>query len=104
MSENQALDTGKQTKKYILILIALVALTFLSVGLSRTGIPAGARVVVALVIAIAQGFLSVSFLMHLNWERRFIYGVLLLTVVFFAALILLPLLTSLDTTGVTHVP
>jgi hypothetical protein len=38
--------------------------------------------------------------MHLSHERRWIYGTLLLTVVFFIALLVLPVLTSLDGLGV----
>ncbi len=104
MNENRAVNTTKHTKSYILILVALVLLTLLSVGVSRLDIAVGVRVAVVLLIALVQGFLSLGFLMHLNWERRFIYGVLLLTVVFFAVLILLPTLAHLDSVEHVHVP
>jgi hypothetical protein len=37
--------------------------------------------------------------MHLSHERKWIYGSLLLTVVFFIALMMLPVLTVSDTIG-----
>jgi hypothetical protein len=37
--------------------------------------------------------------MHLSHEKRWVYGTLVLTVIFFAALLLLPVMTSLDTTA-----
>jgi hypothetical protein len=37
--------------------------------------------------------------MHLNHEKRWIYGALLLTVIFFIVLMFVPLLTTLDHIG-----
>jgi len=38
--------------------------------------------------------------MHLSHERRWVYGTLILTVVFFLVLLMLPVLTSLDGLGI----
>ena len=43
--------------------------------------------------------------MHLSHEKRWIYGALLLTVVFFVVLMLVPLFTTLDTSdAITAAP
>jgi caa(3)-type oxidase subunit IV len=51
---------------------------------------------VALLIATIKGSMVAMFFMHLNHERRIIYWVLMLTVVFFFVLMLVPLSTTLD--------
>jgi caa(3)-type oxidase subunit IV len=45
----------------------------------------------AVPVAVTTGSLVALFFMHLNNERRLIYGALIFTVVFFLALLLLPL-------------
>ena len=50
----------------------------------------------ALFIATIKGSLVALFFMHLNHERKLIYWVLMLTVVFFFVLMLVPLSTNLD--------
>ncbi len=106
MTENHsnAMDVRKHIKSYLAIVAALIGLTLVSVGISRLGLPVGVRVAAGLTIAIVQGILSVGYLMHLNWEKRFVYGVLILTVFFFAALLSLPLLSYFDAVGFSHVP
>jgi caa(3)-type oxidase subunit IV len=51
-------------------------------------------VAIALLIATIKGALVACYFMHLISERRLIYLVLALTVVFFLFLLLLPILTS----------
>jgi len=53
-------------------------------------------IVVALLIATIKGSLVALFFMHLVDERRLIYSVLVLTVVFFIFLMFVPLATILD--------
>jgi hypothetical protein len=54
---------------------------------------------VALVIACMKAAMVAAVFMHLNHEKRWVYGTLVMTVVFFVALLLLPVVTSLDTTA-----
>ena len=50
-------------------------------------------ITVALIIATMKGSMVASVFMHLSHEKKWIYGSLLLTVVFFIVLLFLPLLT-----------
>ena len=62
-------------------------------------------ITVALIIAITKGSMVASIFMHLSHEKKWIYGALLLTVVFFTVLMFLPLWTVSDTIGTpTHAP
>ena len=56
-------------------------------------------ITVALIIACIKGSMVASVFMHLSNERKWIYGALLLTVVFFIVLMSVPLFTILDTVG-----
>ena len=74
-----------------------------------TGIPSppiyylrAAAITVALIIATIKGAMVAAVFMHLNHEKNWIYGSLILTVVFFMVLLFLPLLTISDTFG-THI-
>ena len=50
-------------------------------------------------IATMKGSMVAAIFMHLNHEKKWIYGALILTVVFFIALVLLPNLTVGDSIG-----
>ena len=56
-------------------------------------------IAVALIIAAMKGSMVAAVFMHLSHERWWVYGTLLLTVVFFIVLLFLPVLTSLDGLG-----
>jgi caa(3)-type oxidase subunit IV len=53
-------------------------------------------VTIALIVATIKGGLVACYFMHLISEKKLIYAVLALTVVFFAALIALPVFTVSD--------
>jgi len=57
---------------------------------------------VALIIATIKGSMVAAVFMHLNHEKKWIYGSLILTVVFFIVLLFVPYLTISDTFG-THI-
>ncbi len=83
------------------VFIALLILTACTVGASYIHFSyAWIGLLVGLLIASAKGYLVASQFMHLNNEKRFIYGVLTLTVVFFFVLLLMPLLW--DENSVAH--
>ena len=74
------------------VFIALLVLTVCTVGASYLHFPyAWIGLLVGLLIASVKGFLVASQFMHLNNERDFIYGTLILTVVFFFVLLFMPL-------------
>ena len=56
-------------------------------------------ITVALIIATAKGSMVGAVFMHLNHEKKWIYGALLLTVAFFIVLMTLPIFTVMDTIG-----
>jgi hypothetical protein len=59
---------------------------------------------VALIIAITKGSMVASVFMHLSDEKRWIYGALLLTVLFFVVLLALPILSMSDHIGTSLEP
>ncbi len=94
--EHDAEAIRKETKTYISVFVALAILTVLTVGVSYFHMPPVLAVGVALLIALFKGSLVAGFFMHLLHERRLIYWVLLLTVLFFLVLLLYPTLWDLN--------
>ena len=90
-------------RKYVMIGAALLVFTVITVAVNRVHLAVPFAITVALIIAIMKGSMVAAVFMHLSNEKKWIYGALLLTVIFFAVLMFVPLFTVLDTTG-THVP
>ncbi len=96
MSETHAEDIDRHVRTYLLVFGALMLLTLLTVGawyflhLSMAG-----TIAVALFIAVIKGSLVACFFMHLISEKKLIFFVLTFTVVFFFALLLFPMFTSI---------
>ena len=93
-------EVKKSVRTYMVVFAALAALTVLTVAASYLHLPTSMTILVALVIASAKGSLVALFFMHLIDERKAIYWILGLTVVFFIALMFLPVGTVADTTGI----
>lgn len=91
MAGHSAEEIKKETRIYILVFVSLAALTLITVGVSYLDLGVGAGIALALFIAAIKGSLVAAFFMHLLSERKLIYAVLLLTLVFFVALLVLPL-------------
>lgn len=91
MSGHTAEEIKKETRVYVLVFVALAALTVVTVAVSYLHLSFGAAVAVALFIASIKGFLVAAYFMHLISERKLVYAVLMLTAIFFLALIFLPL-------------
>ncbi len=89
-------DIDRQVRTYILIFVTLMALTIVTVAISRLHLPTHLAVSLALVVATIKGGLVASYFMHLISERKLIYWVLGFTVAFFLAVLLLPLWTHFD--------
>jgi cytochrome c oxidase subunit 4 len=70
-----------------------MALTIITVAISRIHLPIHIAVTVALLVATIKGSLVACYFMHLIDEKKLIYAVLALTAAFFIALLALPVLT-----------
>ncbi len=90
---DHAADIDKHVKVYVSVFVALMALTIITVAISRLHLPVREAVTIALLVATIKGSLVASFFMHLISEKKLIYAVLMLTVTFFIALLFLPVLT-----------
>jgi len=81
----------KHVRVYITVFVALLALTLITVAISTLHLSTGPAIVVALIIATIKASLVAGYFMHLLTERKVIYAALILTAVFFLALMFLPL-------------
>jgi cytochrome c oxidase subunit 4 len=95
MSDHDTIDIAKHVRAYMLVFGTLVVLTVVTVGVSYLHLSMPVAIVLALMIATVKAGLVASYFMHLISERRLIYSILWLTVGLFAALLLLPMLTSI---------
>jgi len=95
-TSDHAVDIDKHVRIYITVFVALMALTLITVAISRLHLPTPLAVSVALLVAVVKGSLVACYFMHLISEKKLIYAVLLLTVAFFIALLALPVLTVHD--------
>ena len=103
MSGN-AEETKKHIDIYMKVAGALAVLTVITVLASYIEVAVPLAIVIALIIATAKGSLVVSYFMHLVDERSRTLGIALaLTVFFWLALMLIPIMTVSDTYGV-HKP
>ena len=89
-------DIDRQVKTYIYVFVTLMALTFVTVAISRLHLPVHTAVILALIVATIKGGLVASYFMHLISERSFIYWVLGVTVTFFLTVLILPLWSHFD--------
>jgi cytochrome c oxidase subunit 4 len=90
---DHAADIDRHVKIYITVFVSLMVLTVVTVTVSRFHLPVPIAVTVALIVAIIKGSLVATYFMHLISEKKLIYAVMALTVVFFAVLLALPVLT-----------
>ncbi len=90
----------KSVRGYIMVFVMLMIFTVLTVAVARFDFAVPVAIAVALVIAGMKGTMVAAVFMHLNHERWWVYGTLILTVIFFLVLLFLPVLTSLDGLGV----
>jgi cytochrome c oxidase subunit 4 len=86
----------KHVKVYIAVFVALLVLTMVTVAVSYLHLDVQKAIAVALAIATIKASLVAAYFMHLINERKLIYWVLLLTVVFFGLVMALPTFTDVD--------
>ena len=90
----------KSVRSYMTVFVMLMIFTVITVAASRFQLAVPAAITLALIIAAMKGSMVGAVFMHLSHEKRWVYGTLLLTAVFFLVLLLVPLLTSLDTLAI----
>jgi cytochrome c oxidase subunit 4 len=93
MASEHAVDIDKHVRIYITVFVALMALTIITVAVSYLHLPVPMAVAVALLVATVKGTLVACYFMHLISEKKLIYAVLVLTGLFFVALMALPAFT-----------
>jgi cytochrome c oxidase subunit 4 len=99
MSDSHSIDIDKHVRTYILVFVSLMVLTLVTVTVSYLHLPVHQAIAVALLIATVKGSLVACYFMHLISEKKLILWVMVLTVVFFAALLLLPIFSLTDRIG-----
>ena len=93
-------EIQKSVRSYLTVFAMLMVFTIITVAASRFHLAVPVAISVALIIAAMKGSMVAAVFMHLSHEKRWIYGTLLLTAVFFLGLLLLPLFTSLDSLAI----
>lgn len=93
---HSAADIDRHVRIYITVFVSLMALTIITVVISRFHLPVPIAVSVALLVATIKGSLVACYFMHLLSEKKLIYAVLALTAAFFLVLLALPVLTVHD--------
>ena len=92
-ADDHAVDIDKHVRIYITVFVALMVLTIVTVAIAHFHLPMPIAISVALLVATIKGSLVACYFMHLISEKKLIYAVLVLTVVFFAVLLALPVVT-----------
>jgi cytochrome c oxidase subunit 4 len=92
-------EIKKRVRVYVMVFVALLALTLMTVTISYLRLGIIAAVVAALVIATMKGSLVASFFMHLISEKKLVYLALILTTIVLLALLFLPLTAYYDRIG-----
>src|SRR6187455_1789930 len=89
----------KTVRTYWMIGAALFVFTVITVAVNQIHLAVPLAITVALIIATMKGSMVAAVFMHLSHERMWIYGALMLTVVFFIVLMCVPIFTTMDNIG-----
>ena len=89
----------KQIRTYMMIGAALFVFTGITVAVNQVHLAVPLAITVALIIATMKGSMVAAVFMHLNHERKWIYGALILTVIGFIILMTVPMFTTMDNIG-----
>jgi caa(3)-type oxidase subunit IV len=96
---SEADDIKRHVRTYWMIGGALYVFTVITVAVNQIHLTVPFAVTLALIVASIKGYMVASVFMHLNHEKQWIYGSLLLTVAFFIVLMTVPMFTLMDTIG-----
>jgi cytochrome c oxidase subunit 4 len=97
-------EVKKSVRTYMMVFVSLMVLTIVTVAVASLEVGVGLGIAIALAIAATKASLVAAVFMHLSHEKRWIYGSLILTGVFFVVLLLLPVFTTFDTFGAHETP
>ena len=97
--ESDLAAVRKSVRSYMIVFASLMVFTVITVSVSSLHLAVPIAITAALVIAAIKGSMVAGVFMHLSHEKKWIYGSLLLTVLFFLVLIFVPLFTVSDTIG-----
>ena len=97
-------DIKKEINLYIKVFGTLAVLTVLTVAAAYLDVGIGLAVVIAMIIATTKGSLVASFFMHLAHEKKLIYLMLVITLVFLLSLFFITFGAIGDQVGVEIVP
>jgi caa(3)-type oxidase subunit IV len=89
----------KQVRTYMMIGAALFVFTVITVLVNQIHLSVPLAITVALIVATIKGSMVAAVFMHLNHERMWIYGALVLTVIGFLILMTVPMFTGMDHIG-----
>ena len=92
-------EIKKSIRTYGIVGGLLLVFTVITVAVNQIHLAVPLAITVALVIATTKASMVASIFMHLNHEKKWIYGTLVLTVLFFIVLLMLPNLTTADSIG-----
>jgi caa(3)-type oxidase subunit IV len=92
-------EVRKSIRSYMIVFGSLMVLTIITVAAASLQVGVALGVAIALAIATVKASMVAGVFMHLAHEKMWIYGSLILTALFFAVLIMLPLFTGLDHIG-----
>jgi len=96
---SDAAEIKKHVRSYVMIGIALLVFTVITVAVNQVHLAVPLAITVALIIASMKGSMVAAVFMHLSHEKRWIYFALLLTVGGFVVLMTVPIFTTHDTIG-----
>ncbi len=94
MSESEVEDIQEHIRVYVMVFIALAALTVVTVAISYVGMRPALAICVAMVVATVKVSLVGGYFMHLFTEKRVIIWLLALCAAFMLFLMFLPVWTE----------
>jgi cytochrome c oxidase subunit 4 len=97
---HDAAEIDRHVRVYIIVFVALMALTIITVGVSYLDLSPALAITLALFVATIKGSLVACYFMHLISEKKLIYVVLAITIFKFIALMALPAFTHGDSYGI----
>lgn len=83
-------EIKKEVRVYWIVFGALLVLSAITVGVSKLDVSMTMAIIIGMAIATVKGTLVACYFMHLISEKKMIYAVLAITVLFFVVLMALP--------------
>lgn len=78
MADENAHEVKKHLKTYIGVFVALMLLTVVTVAVTNLAVGIAVSVAIALIIATIKGSLVGAFFMHLAWEKKMIWSLVIM--------------------------